>query len=178
MSAASSYSEMVQKVELSVNKDLNGQLKRNLCKRARKGVDMIVVICVDDKNGMMFHRRRQSQDRVMREDLLEECGENLLHMNKYSESLFKDNAKEGIVVSEDFLCAAGAGEFCFVEDVDVRDYREKIEAVILYKWNRRYPADIYFLIDLAESEWILERTEEFKGSSHERITKEVYRKIK
>lgn len=139
---------------------------------------MIVVICVDEKNGMMFHCRRQSQDRIMRENLLAECGGNLLHMNKYSESLFKDNAKAGIAVSEDFLCEAGEGDFCFVEDVDVKDYRKRIEAVILYKWNRRYPADIHFSLDLTESEWILERTEDFKGSSHDRITKEVYRKIK
>ena len=82
----------------------------------------------------------------------------------------------GIVVSENFLGEAKEGEFCFVEDADVGEYLQRIEAVILYRWNRRYPADVYFTLDLNEK-WMLERTEEFKGSSHERITKEVYKKI-
>lgn len=136
---------------------------------------MIVVVCVDEKNGVMFHRRRQSQDRILRENLLKECGEKKLYMNGYSGSLFKDSV--GIVVSENFLGEAGEGEFCFVEDAEVGDYLQRIEAVILYKWNRRYPADVYFTLDLLNEKWMLERTEEFKGSSHERITKEVYKKI-
>jgi len=31
---------------------------------------MIAVVCVDDRGGMLFNRRRQSQDRVLRGDLL------------------------------------------------------------------------------------------------------------
>lgn len=137
---------------------------------------MIVAVCVDEKNGMMFHHRRQSQDRVLRENLLQECGEKKLYMNGYSGNLFK--ASGGIVVSENFLGEAKEGEFCFVEDAVIEDYLQRIEAVILYKWNRRYPADVYFTLDLSDEKWMLERTEEFKGSSHERITKEVYRKIR
>ncbi|MCI9423227.1 MAG: ribonuclease Z [Dorea sp.] len=136
---------------------------------------MIVVVCVDEKNGMMFHRRRQSQDRVLRENLQKECGGKKLYMNGYSGKLFKDAV--GIVVSENFLGEAKEGEFCFVEDADVGEYLQRIEAVILYRWNRRYPADVYFTLDLFNEKWMLERTEEFKGSSHERITKEVYKKI-
>ena len=30
---------------------------------------MIVAVCVDDKNGMMFNKRRQSQDRIQRQHL-------------------------------------------------------------------------------------------------------------
>ena len=36
---------------------------------------MIAVVCIDDKGGMLFNRRRQSQDRLLREDLLREAGE-------------------------------------------------------------------------------------------------------
>ena len=32
---------------------------------------MILIVCVDDHNGMMFNHRRQSQDRVLRADILE-----------------------------------------------------------------------------------------------------------
>lgn len=36
---------------------------------------MIAIVCVDDKSGTMFNRRRQSQDRVLREAILEKVGE-------------------------------------------------------------------------------------------------------
>ena len=138
---------------------------------------MIVAVCVDKKNGMMFHCRRQSQDRLLRENMLRECGKRRLYMNEYSGRLFKDAVGTEIVVSEDFLLDAKDGEFCFVEDRDIGDFLQKVEAVILYKWNRCYPADFYFSIKITNKNWVLERTEEFKGSSHERITKEVYKKL-
>ena len=30
---------------------------------------MNIIICLDDNNGMMFNKRRQSQDRILRADL-------------------------------------------------------------------------------------------------------------
>ena len=48
---------------------------------------MIAVVCVDDRNGMLFHHRRQSQDRLLREDLLSRCP-GRLWMNAYSAKLF------------------------------------------------------------------------------------------
>ena len=48
----------------------------------------------------------------------------------------------------------------------------KSESVVLYKWNRVYPADQYFAMDL--SGWKLVETVEFPGSSHEKITEERY----
>lgn len=137
---------------------------------------MIIIVCIDDRKGLMFHNRRVSQDRFQRQDMLRECGGKNLYMSEYSEKMFCDNEARNIVVSGDFLKRAGAGEYCFVEDADVSEYEEKMEAVILYRWNRSYPADVYFTLNLSEDKWILERTEEFKGSSHDRITKEVYKR--
>ena len=48
------------------------------------------------------------------------------------------------------------------------------EEVVLYHWNRTYPSDRRFPLPLAG--WTLARREEFSGSSHEKITKEVYRR--
>ena len=45
---------------------------------------MILIVCVDDHNGMMFNHRRQSQDRVLRADILELTGGKKLWMNAYS----------------------------------------------------------------------------------------------
>lgn len=178
---------------------------------------MIVIACVDEKGGMMFHRRRQSQDRALREDVLRECKGKKLYMSSYSYGMFekearkKQEAGEGgrcgnetvwvgeglresgeteirvgeglresgeteIWVGEDFLGRVGKDEFCFVEGQDISGVQGQIHAVILYQWNRRYPADVYFGLDLAGEGWELEKREEFQGSSHERITKKVYRK--
>lgn len=144
---------------------------------------MIAVVCVDEKYGMMFHSRRQSQDRVMRENMLGECRGKRLYMSPYSGRLFQNGSDTEIDISEDFARKAGVGDFCFFEDAEILKqaftdrYGSGIETVILYKWNRRYPADSYFPVNLSEGGWELLRTEEFSGSSHERITKEVYKRV-
>ena len=71
-----------------------------------------------------------------------------------------------------FLEKAGPGEYCFVEDKDVVPYESRIEEVILCHWNRDYPADMYFKMDLGS--WKLAETQEYAGSSHEKITEERY----
>ncbi|MCD8049652.1 MAG: ribonuclease Z [Clostridia bacterium] len=133
---------------------------------------MIVIAAVDERGGMMFNNRRVSRDRVMIERILEICGR--VWMNGYSEGLF---GEENAVVDENFLEKAGEGEFCFVENVGVERYAEKIERVMLFKWNRKYPADFYFDIDLNLPEWEIVEMSEFAGSSHEKITMEVYRHV-
>ena len=45
---------------------------------------MNIIICLDDNNGMMFNKRRQSQDRILRADLKEFIKDKDLYMNNYS----------------------------------------------------------------------------------------------
>ena len=136
------------------------------------GGPMILIVCIDDRGGMLFHHRRQSQDRVLREDLLREVRGAKLLMNAYSAKLFEADAP--VTVAEDCLARAGTGDYCFVENLDPLPYAAKLEQIIVYRWNRVYPADFYFDLPLETPEWTRTRTEEFAGSSHERITKDVY----
>ena len=133
---------------------------------------MILIVCVDDHNGMMFNHRRQSQDRVLRADILELTDGKKLWMNAYSRKQFAESDAEKIRVDETFLDAAEDGEFCFVENADVSGCVERIDEIYLYRWNRDYPADVYFPVDL--SMWKCVETKEFAGSSHEKITRERY----
>ena len=133
---------------------------------------MIIIVCVDDNNGMMFNHRRQSQDKVLREHILQETGHSSIWMNAYSAKQFAAAEPSRLKICEDFLEQAGPGEFCFVENLDIRPYLERIEELFLYRWNRTYPADFYFNFNL--SGWELRETEEFSGFSHEKITKERY----
>ena len=132
---------------------------------------MIVIAAVDDGGGMMFNHRRQSQDRILREHILEMSG-GRLWMNQYSSGQF--SGAEGLRVDDDFLEKAGDGEFCFVEDRPLSPCADRIERVILFKWNRNYPGDFHFDLDVAAPPWKLLEISEFPGFSHEKITKEVY----
>ena len=137
---------------------------------------MIIIVCLDECGGMLFNKRRQSQDLILRQQILTETAGRRLWMNGYSAKQFAGEAAENIVVDEDFMNKAQPGDFCLVEDVGASAYEEKIEKIILYKWNRKYPGDFYFDIPIEEQGWKLTDTEEFAGHSHEKITKEVYEK--
>ena len=50
---------------------------------------------------------------------------------------------------------------------------ERIENLILYRWNRHYPADLHLPRELPEQRLLVQVTE-FPGFSHENITREVY----
>lgn len=130
---------------------------------------MIAIVALDDRNGMMFNHRRQSQDRELRKHILNMVGSGKLWMNGYSAKLFEGTP---IIVDEDFLDKAQTGDYCWVEDKHLAPYADKLEQVVTFKWNRKYPGDFYF--DLPLEQWSLVSTEEFSGSSHEKITKEVY----
>lgn len=134
---------------------------------------MNLIACVDDKMGMLFNKRRQSMDRVLRARVLELCAGKKLWMNTYSRKQFDDNT-EGITVAEDFLDKAGSDDYCFDETISPAAYENKINRIILYKWNRVYPADLYFDIDLKN--WRLTTSTDFAGSSHDKITEEIYEK--
>lgn len=135
---------------------------------------MHVIVCLDNRNGMMFNHRRQSQDRVLRERVAELSAGANLFMDAYTARQFRQDLPENAIVSEEFLSEAGAGDYCFVEDQDICAHLDRIETLIVFRWNRDYPGDTYLPITL--DDWILLSTLDFEGSSHEEITQEVYEK--
>lgn len=134
---------------------------------------MIAIVCIDDNKGMLFNKRRQSRDKRLIEDVLKMAGEKKIWIHKFSAGLF-EKAGKNVMIEEGFLMKAGRGEFCFVENVSLMPIADNIEEIVVYKWNRKYPADFYFDLDL--SEWELAESEEFAGSSHEKIGKERYKR--
>ena len=132
---------------------------------------MIAAVCLDDRNGMLFNGRRLSRDRAQQEDLLALCGEKKLRIGSFSEKLFQPYG-ERVVVDDDFLTAAGAGEIVFVEDRGLLPLSARLEGVIVYRWNRAYPSDLQFDLDL--SAFTCTERVEFPGNSHDVITREVF----
>ena len=132
---------------------------------------MILITCGDDKMGMLFNKRRQSMDSVLRERVLKMCAGKKLWMNEYSRKQF-DAVAEGISVDEDFMAKAGEDDYCFAENISPKAFKGQFKQIVLYKWNRVYPTDLYFDIDLTN--WRLAQSSDFAGSSHDKITEEIY----
>ena len=133
---------------------------------------MKIIVCLEDNKGMMFNKRRLSRDRILIEDLGRDFKDQTIWMNGYSYKLFEPSEWDNIKVDEAFLQNADRDAVCFVENQKLIDHKEKIDELIIYWWNRRYPADSYFDLDLNEFEKVKET--EFEGSSHEKITKQIY----
>ena len=113
---------------------------------------MVIVVCMEERRGMLFNKRRVSRDTVVYQDLLNSCPQKLW-MNRYSSPLFSQFPQERLGIAEDFLQQAAAGDWCFVENQRLQPYEPVIEAVVIYQWNRRYPADFYFDLDLTSGSY-------------------------
>ena len=135
---------------------------------------MIVIQCVDNRNGTLFNGRRQSQDRLLRARVLAACAGRRLWMNAYSLRQFQGDLppEQPLTVAEDFLSRAGSGEVCFVEGLPLRPWLDRIEQVVLFRWNRDYPADVRLDWDLTA--FRIAEAREFPGRSHPRITRTIY----
>lgn len=126
-----------------------------------------IFVCVDDNGGMLFNNRRQSKDGIVIEKVRAITGSHKLWIRNFSRKLFVEN----VTTDDDMLMKAKAEDYCFVEDVSLSEYADRIDAVYIFRWNRKYPSDFKFDMDV-EKYFHLERTEEFTGSSHEKITLE------
>lgn len=130
---------------------------------------MILISCVDNALGLRFNHRRQSRDRVLCGRLLERSG-GTLWLKESSRSLFQEG---DIRIVEDPQSVPEGG-FCFWEE----PVEEALEAerIILYRWNRDYPADEFFRFPGGEAAWVSAGSVDFSGSSHPEITEEVFEK--
>ncbi len=135
---------------------------------------MTVILCVDDRGGLCFAGRRQSQDRYVRKDILALCQTKRLFMDHYSKGQFTEPEGALIEVADDFLDVLGEEDVCFLERQTPQPYLERASQLIVYRWNRHYPST--HSIKLPPDGWIQTQEEEFCGYSHEKITKEVYQR--
>ena len=137
------------------------------------GEVMNIIVCLDDKFGMLFNKRRQSKDKKVIEDILNTIKEDI-YINTFSEDLFEEYLELPNIHVVDGI-SPNNESYYFIEDINLKDYEEDINNIIIYKWNRVYPKDLTFEIDL--SKYNLESEEEFVGNSHEKITKQIYKRM-
>ncbi len=134
---------------------------------------MKVIVCLDKNNGMMFNSRRQSRDRNIIEDILKSIKNNKLYVSGYSAVLFENIKNKNIIINDNMLNAAKADDYCFVEDKLLSPDSEKISEITVYFWNKTYPSDRYLDINIDALGFTLYESSDFKGYSHDMITKNV-----
>ena len=128
---------------------------------------MTVYVCLDERNGMLFNKRRQSRDAAVLADIRDSLPGNL-SVDPFSQKLVQ-GAGIPFELAEETL---PEDAHFFLEARSAKAVVEQASKVVIYRWNRHYPADVRFDGDL--SPFVLESTGEFPGKSHETITKEVY----
>jgi hypothetical protein len=134
---------------------------------------MHIIVCLDNQNGMLFNHRRQSKDRAVIMDILQNLHGRILKVREISEDIFPVD-EETIWASRKFPSDVWTDEVCFAEDVALSPVLDKIETLTIYRWNRDYPGDFYLDINPIQAGFHLHTQTEFAGYSHEKITKEVY----
>lgn len=132
---------------------------------------MNLLVCLDDRDGMAFNRRRQSADNVVIQRILE-ISQGKLYLNSYSSKLFPDAT--GLHVCDDYWKQAGEDNWVFAETDDVSLFMSEIQNLVIFRWNRVYPRDLVFPLAKFSTDLRLMRAIEYSGDSHERITESWY----
>ena len=128
---------------------------------------MTLIFCLDDNNGLMFNGRRQSSDRTVTERIMRYADGRRVLIEAYSAKLLP-----GAEII--------AGQFCVNDIVFAETGKlivlciDKADKLIIYKWNRVYPADVHVSIEQIAENWRLQSKLDFSGNSHDLITEEVY----
>lgn len=131
---------------------------------------MNVIICLDDNKGMLFNNRRQSRDKALLADIFRDLKGEKLFVTPFSEKLMADYS-DSISVCED-ASVIGAGQWFFCENIDLTPFCNNIEKIIVYKWNRVYPADFSCTLDFSAFTLVGEFV--FEGNSHPVINKQIF----
>lgn len=78
-------------------------------------------------------------------------------------------------IDDNFLDQAEAEDYCFVENTDITPYIDRIDKIILYKWNKTFSSELKFDVSILKDYKIVSK-ESFLGSFHLRITEVIYEK--
>ena len=124
---------------------------------------MTLILWVGKNREMMFNHRRCSRDRAVIADILTAYVPSEICVSAYSSALFADAR----VISH----PSEAEHVLFLEDLPLHPALERASTLIVYRFDRVYPADVRLEIP---QDFTLTGSREFAGFSHDKITREVY----
>ena len=135
---------------------------------------MQLIVCLDNHMGMCFNKRRQSRDRAVIDTISSIVGENKLYISEYSMPLF-EQSNLALLASDNYLDEAVVmNGIAFSERESVDGFINKIDKLYVFLWNRDYPSDFVFPMNVLSAAMTKTEIYDFVGSSHEKITLEVY----
>lgn len=131
---------------------------------------MRVIICLDDGLGMIFGGKRQSRDKAVLEDMGKrgEC----ITVLPFSEKMISQSGLEYTLKPS--IDSVDKNDLVFVESIDPATFADKIDELTVYRWNRKYLADMRCTLDMKDFKRV--SVTEFVGNAHDKITKEVYKR--
>ncbi len=94
--------------------------------------------------GMLFNRRRQSQDAALRSACYNGSRADHLDVGILRPGSFATARRTTSASATTCADQAGAGELWFVEDGRELIGARGAEELVLYRWNRSYPGDVTF----------------------------------
>ena len=105
--------------------------------------------------------------------MMEETKDAPFYVSPYSAKMLEEYGFHGYVetTEPDQIAEEDAWYFCEFGEYEV--LWPKVTEILLYQWNRRYPSNVAFDMQLLEDYEKTEETE-FQGSSHDKITKIRY----
>ncbi len=136
---------------------------------------MNICVCIDDTMGMSFNCRRQSRDKVLIDRLLSHAEYERILVSQYSLPLFEGKGEGRVTLTRDYS-EAGERDLCFFELEHITEYAERVDTILIYRWNRKYPADKKFPFSPADKGYVMRSSFDFAGNSHDKITEEVWQR--
>ena len=134
--------------------------------------DMNLVFAMDNRGGLFFKNHRQRRSRDLRDDLINNLinpqnskqeKKNYLRLHPDSRDQFENKDDTVIKYSENYLCDAKDGDYCFVdvwdENGDTKTKilnlirKNKVEKIVIYHWVKTYPADTFMDPELSLYGW-------------------------
>ena len=133
---------------------------------------MKLIVCIDDRCGVLFNNRRVSFDKEVVKHILEVTADESLMCSKYSAELFPE---KNVYICDDLPENLPDMMYYFLEGQNPTLVASRVSELIVYRWNRTYPSDCRFPLDVFSARMRIASRGEFPGNSHDRITWEVYR---
>lgn len=129
---------------------------------------MKVIVCVENNYGISLFGKRLSFDRIVFEKIKKITKHSKLYSKKESNRILCEHDVSHEII-DDFNNVS-LEDFIFLEFESLP--MDKIEEIYIFHWNRKYPSNLKFNVDLTNYN-LIER-EEFKGYSHELVRMEKY----
>lgn len=138
---------------------------------------MTLIAVIDDAGCMTFHKRRQSSDRNLLARIIEIAKSNIVWMDSYTAAQFHRPFEYNFRVSDLWPELVKDRDYVFMERPNARLKENMVDQVILFHWNRRYPGEEKFPLELKAPDWEKRKTDTFPGYSHKWITEEVWERV-